>query len=59
MWATLIVLASLGAASADIYVYPDAYEHGDGLGATVNEEALETLIQENTTDGGGQRVRRQ
>lgn len=53
MWATIIILASFGAASEDIYVYPDAYEHGDGLGAAVNEEALAKLIEDNTVDGDG------
>jgi hypothetical protein len=54
MWATLIALASFGAASGDIYIYPDVYEHGDGLGATVNDEALAKLIEENTVDGDGE-----
>jgi len=54
MWATLIVLASLGAAPEEIYIYPDVYEHGEGLGAAVNEEALAKLIDDNSTSGDGE-----
>lgn len=43
MWTALIILASFGAGSGEIYTYPDAYERGDGLGAAVNEEALAAL----------------
>ena len=52
MWGQLLVAASILLGADEIYMYPEAYEHGDGLGATVNEAALATLIQENTTDGG-------
>lgn len=55
MWATLIALASFGAASGDIYIYPDVYEHGDGLGDAVNEEALAALLKANTLDDFGER----
>lgn len=55
IWAALIAMASFGAASDEIYVYPDEYEHGDGLGATVNEEALAALLQTNTYEDMGER----
>jgi tetratricopeptide (TPR) repeat protein len=54
IWAALIAMASFGASSDEIYVYPDVYEHGHGLGATVNEEALAKLIEDNTVDGEGE-----
>ncbi len=55
MWTALIIIASLGAASDDIYIYPDVYEHGDGLGASVNEEALAALLKANTFEDLGER----
>ncbi len=54
MWTALIIIASLGAALDDIYIYPDDYEHGDGLGATVNEDALAKLIEDQSTSGDGE-----
>lgn len=41
----LMMAMATTVASAEFYMYPAPYEHGDGLGATVNEEAVAELLR--------------
>ena len=57
MLGLLIVAAALTVSAQGFYMYPEAYEHGDGLGASVNDAALEELIQRRSYDDLDERLR--
>lgn len=45
MMSYIIVALAATMTAGDFYMYPEAYEHGDGLGASVNEEAVAELLR--------------
>lgn len=56
MYSQLLIALTMALVGVDdFYMYPDKYEHGDGLEATVNDEALAALVQSWTHEYAGDR----